>query len=819
MKITSILSWFVFFFLAAGAVPALAQSALPGSGNCLRLDGLDDHLLAGTSNRGVSNKLTVEAWIKTSSNQLSWIAGKYSNSLGEEAGYELLLSNGYAVLYGRDGANTYWSSGLSTTRVSDNRWHHIAGVYNMGRWEIWVDGMLENSLNSGHTQGSLATTKPHLSIGFYQEFNNLFFPGHIDEVRVWNVARSQDEIRQTMCRKLTGKETTLVAYFPFDATDHAGEFPDLSQGNRAASLRNTSPAQALVLSGAPLGNDSRSFYQASWANAMLEIAGSGGQHTFQVFMPSPNIKGLHLYRVDGLPNTRAGVASGDSPGYYYGVFTVGSVLPTTYTVNYKAFQTSSCYNLYGREDNAGGNWSLLPTPNMPVANTLKKAGETNRGEYLLNTNEAPKLDITGPAATCSNTPAVLTAAGTGSGSYLWNTGATTPTILADKPGTYTVRFTMPGGCYSEKSHTLMAGSVPTFSLGPDTLLCAASPYVLKAPAGTGYGYKWQDNSTGTTMPVGRSGWYWLEVTRNGCSSRDSVRITFDPKPLVNLGGDTTICEGKTLLLSAGNPGRKYRWQDNSTTGTYLVNKAGTYWVEVENLSGCVTRDSIRVIYLTPPVVFLGRDTTLCEGQSLTLKRRLPGVKYLWQDGSTQEAITITRPGKYWLRASLDVCAESDTVVVSYQANPPVVMRGDTLMCRGDKLLLSVSVPGASYRWQDGSTASTFQVSEEGEYSVAVTQGNCTTMSTRRVRFQDCVPFIPNIITPNGDNANEAFVIRNIDPQEWSLEIFNRWGQRVFHAGRYDNNWAAEGLSDGTYYYKLVNASRGLAYKGYVEVVK
>ncbi|MGV3504274.1 MAG: LamG-like jellyroll fold domain-containing protein [Adhaeribacter sp.] len=787
-----------------------------GSGYSLVLDGVNDYVDAGFDNRGITNQVTVEAWIKTSGQGYHWIVGKYSNTQGENSGYHLFVNGGMAAFNGRDGSGNYRSSGMSTTRVADNRWHHLAGVCLNGRWEIWVDGILENSLNTGYSNTSLTTQFSPLTIGNYYTFSENYFPGQVDEVRIWKTGRGQDDIRTYMCRKLTGTEANLVAYFPFDALGTNTDFPDLSANKKNGSLKNMPGNQAQTLSGAPIGNASEFFYQSDWSNARFEIL---GKHTFQLFFPSANAKGVHLYRVDSPPNTRAGITSGTSPDYYYGVFTLGSPQPITYTVNYKAFEGNNCYNLYSRKDNAVLTWGLLPTNNMPLANTLNKAGEADRGEYLLTTNPAPTLSITGPASVCSNSQVVLTAQGSGQGTYLWNTGATASSITVDKPGVYTVRYTLPGGCYSESSRTVVQGSLPPFNLGRDTLLCAGSSYRLTAPAGNGLTYKWQDGSTGSSMQVSSPGWYWLEIAQNNCTTRDSVRIAYEPKPVVKLGADTTLCAGKTLLLSAGNPGLKYRWQDNTTAGTYQVTRAGTYWVDVESLSGCLTRDSIRVVYLTPPVVNLGKDTTLCQGQSLTLNRKLPGVKYLWQDGSTQESITITRPGKYWLRSSLDVCSESDTLVVSYQTNPPLVMSGDTLMCRGGKLVLSASVPGATYRWQDGSTAPSFLVEQEGEYSVAVTLGNCTTTSTKRVSFRDCEPFIPNIITPNGDQANEAFVIRNIDPTEWSLEIFNRWGQRVYQTNRYGNDWTAKGMSDGTYFYRLVHTSRGLTYKGYLEVLK
>ena len=101
----------------------------------------------------------------------------------------------------------------------------------------------------------------------------------------------------------------------------------------------------------------------------------------------------------------------------------------------------------------------------------------------------------------------------------------------------------------------------------------------------------------------------------------------------------------------------------------------------------------------------------------------------------------------------------------------------------------------------------------------VRQGLCSTTSSRRIRYSDCEPFIPNIITPNADAYNETFFIRNIDIREWSLEIYNRWGQNVYGVSQYGNDWAARDVADGVYYYKLSNVRQGRAYKGYVEVVR
>jgi len=231
---------------------AAAQEVLPGSGNCLNLDGVNDYLQAGKSNRGVTNKLTIEAWVKTNSLQLSWVAGKYSNSLGEDAGYEFFITKGYAALYGRDGSGIYRFSGLSSTFVADNRWHHIAGIVNEGTWEIWVDGNLENKLETNYDKVNLTTKQANFCIGTYEGYQDTYFKGNIDEVRVWNTVRSEQQIRESMCLKLTGKEQNLVGYFKFDESPNSTGFKDYSNSQSNAQLVNTNPSTVQKLSGAPL---------------------------------------------------------------------------------------------------------------------------------------------------------------------------------------------------------------------------------------------------------------------------------------------------------------------------------------------------------------------------------------------------------------------------------------------------------------------------------------------------------------------------------------------------------------------------------------
>lgn len=140
--------------------------------------------------------------MKTSNSGYQWVVGKYSNS--EDKGFHLIAYNGTAGFYGRANVGMYLSSGLSTTRIDDGRWHHLAGVStytgSTATWQIYVDGMLENSSTFPLLQHTLSSSE-ELAIGTYFGQGCQYFDGEIDEVRVWRTARTQTEVRDYMCRK------------------------------------------------------------------------------------------------------------------------------------------------------------------------------------------------------------------------------------------------------------------------------------------------------------------------------------------------------------------------------------------------------------------------------------------------------------------------------------------------------------------------------------------------------------------------------------------------------------------------------------------
>ncbi|GAA4353253.1 hypothetical protein GCM10023185_13730 [Hymenobacter saemangeumensis] len=89
----------------------------------------------------------------------------------------------------------------------------------------------------------------------------------------------------------------------------------------------------------------------------------------------------------------------------------------------------------------------------------------------------------------------------------------------------------------------------------------------------------------------------------------------------------------------------------------------------------------------------------------------------------------------------------------------------------------------------------------------------------QARYHAVVPAIqtPNVFTPNGDRLNDTFVVSG-EQVGGKLQVFNRWGRVVAEYDNYQNQWAADGLPSGTYYYSLTDR-QGQTQKGWVEVAR
>ena len=201
-----------------------------------------------------------------------------------------------------------------------------------------------------------------------------------------------------------------------------------------------------------------------------------------------------------------------------------------------------------------------------------------------------------------------------SSTYLWQDGSTNSTITPDSTGLYSVDVLFSGACPISASAFITVNPYPVFDLGPDTALCPGESITLDAtyPGAT---YTWQDNANTATYNVTGPGIYFVDVDVAGCATLDAITVNYAVDPNLDLGPDTTFCDGNNLVMDATTTNATYEWQDGSTLGTFNTTIGGTFWVEID-IFGCVYSDTMTLDVDPIPVIDLGLDTTLCPWDSM-----------------------------------------------------------------------------------------------------------------------------------------------------------------------------------------------------------
>ena len=335
--------------------------------------------------------------------------------------------------------------------------------------------------------------------------------------------------------------------------------------------------------------------------------------------------------------------------------------------------------------------------------------------------------------------------------------------------------------------------LPEPDLGLDRDACADEVVTLNATWPNADGYLWQDGASTPTLVAAASGTYWVNVTENGCTGRDSVEVFFGPLPVVDLGPDQQRCAGDAGSLNAFNAGATYLWQDGATTSTYTVSGTGTYSVTVD-LDGCTSSDVVDFAYYPFPIVSLGNDTAICADTSLTLNVARPGGSYLWDNGTSTPQRTVAGAAIYWVDVTEHNCTTRDSFVLEAIPLPIVDLGQDFLLCTGTTATLDATGPDYTYLWSDGTDEPRFTITGEGEFGVLV-QNVCGAASDSVLATTDlcdCPVFVPNAYTPNGDGFNEGFKPQfDCDQDLYHFRIYDRWGSIVWETQDPLQPWKAD----------------------------
>jgi hypothetical protein len=384
---------------------------------------------------------------------------------------------------------------------------------------------------------------------------------------------------------------------------------------------------------------------------------------------------------------------------------------------------------------ASGSFSVTVTTNSP-SGTCNSTSPTT----TVTVNPVPAASVTasGPTTFCQGDAVTLTAIA--AASYLWSNGATTQAITVATSGNYSVTVTNAAGCSATSAATTVTvnpNPQATITTNGPTTFCNGGSVTLTASPGTSY--LWSNGATTQAItlnsPIGTNN-YSVQVTTGSCvSTSAATSVTVNPVPTASItaSGPTTFCQGNAVTLTA-TAGASYLWSNGATTQAITVATSGNYTVTVTNASGCSATSAATTVTVNanpPAVITASGPTTFCNGGSVTLTAN-SGVSYLWSNGATTQAITVSGPvgaTNYSVQVTQAGGCVSSSPVTTVTVNPvpaaTITANGPLTFCEPGNVVLTASA-GSSWLWSNGATTQSITVSSpaaSGNYTVTVTNSS------------------------------------------------------------------------------------------------
>lgn len=433
-------------------------------------------------------------------------------------------------------------------------------------------------------------------------------------------------------------------------------------------------------------------------------------------------------------------------------------------------------------------------------------------------------------------------------SYLWPNG-TTDSIMVNNAGTYTVTVTDANSCRIITSFTIEQPTEIITTPVSDRHICFGQSTTISSQATGGtpyYDFKWT-GSDGSVYPVNsatvspeQNTTYTLVVTDSlGCTSTPRVVNVFIKPPLSILSVVTsydTICQGEPAIIQVdavgGNGGPYFMTLQNgrvvSSPFSVSPSETTTYYITLyDNCGTPPVVDSITInVRPKPGNIFIADRVEGCVPFTVNFQETSPNVgqTYLWNFGdggfsqSKSPSYTYTKPGRYDItlevrdhfgckhkRTREELIRVNRNPVANFVADPEVVS-----MVSSEIYFINKSLYADYYFWFFGDGDSSNFVSPRhvfrdiGEYEVmlvAETNKNCRDTAYRTVFVGNEFTFYaPTSFTPNGDGINDCFRIcgNGIDKNSFILNVYDRWGNRVFETTRFNPDVSCDACGLGSW---------------------
>ncbi|MGN6539823.1 MAG: LamG-like jellyroll fold domain-containing protein [Ginsengibacter sp.] len=574
------------------------------------------------------------------------------------------------ILRPNSGEITTTNGYYKTPDIADielNKTFHVAMVYDGDSLKFYRNGCLMSKIKA---TGDLIQNSWQTAIGYYspQLFPNENFIGYTNEVRIWNVARTQSQIQTFMNSSLPNPTTQsgLLAYYTFDNLIN-------KQGN--ASFNGTLNGSAAISQSNPNCNPVENSCVVKPCNIIIAKSndtGLCGSAPVQLF------------------------ASGGSDY---------SWTPAT-----------------GLSDPSIANPVATPLASTKYFVTVSNPDGCSKTDSInITVNSFPVVSTSNDTTVCENSSVKLWASGGSSYSWTPSTGLDNPNIEAPTANAsvstkYYVTVTNAAGCSKKDSVNLSVKSLPPISISNDTSICLNSTAKLVAKGGISYhwypstGLDDADISTPLATPLSSTKYYVTTTAANMCSKTDSVNIVVNNLPTISKSKDTSVCIHSSTQLSA-NGGATYQWSPsmglddpNSANPIASPLTSTKYFVTVTSNAGCSKKDSINVLVKSLPVISKSNDTIICKNSEAQLLVN-GGSSYSWTPAATLSDSHINNPlaspaatTTYQVNVTnASGCSDIASIKVSVKVAPAITKSNDSTICKNTSVKLFVT-GGSSYNW-------------------------------------------------------------------------------------------------------------------------
>lgn len=374
-----------------------------------------------------------------------------------------------------------------------------------------------------------------------------------------------------------------------------------------------------------------------------------------------------------------------------------------------------------------------------------------RGTASVTINSNPQIILStspnnnvfcGTSATISSSAS----GGTGTLSYLWSNGATTPSITVST-GTYIIIVTDNMGCTTSKSVSVTsANSTLAVSVNQPSIICHGATTTLSATATGGYGsysYSWNNGSTSSSIVVGAGNYCITATDGAGCIATACVQVTENPALSVSASPPSNVCYGTSATVNAfvtgGSAPYSYAWSNGQNTQS-ITAMAGNYVIVVTDIMGCTSSANVTISQAAVININMTSTSVKCYGgndgsATASVSGGVLPYYYSWSPyGGASATAPNLMSGTFTVTVTDAIgCQKKATVMVTQPtAISATVVTNNNVKCFGGSdgsatVNASGGIPGYTYSWSPfGGIGQSSSVLSEGTYVVTVTDNNgCT----------------------------------------------------------------------------------------------